>query len=392
MAESLIGGRYRLTRKIGSGSFGDIYLGTDIASSVEVAIKMERAKSRHPQLLYESKVYKLLRGGEGIPCVHWYGTESVFHVMVMDLLGPSLEDLFTYCSRRFSLKTVLSIGSQLMRRIEYVHSMNFIHRDIKPDNFLIGLRKKASMLYIIDFGLAKRYRDPKTHQHIPYRENKALTGTARYASINTHIGIEQSRRDDLESIGYVLMYFLRGSLPWQGLKARNRTQKYQKIMEKKMTTPLDTLCEGFPSAFVSYFEYLRMLRFEDKPDYLYLRGILRDLYCDEGFADDSVFDWNIVQAKKDKAKRAAAAEAAAAGGGEGAAGADGAAEDGKAADPADAADDAAGGGGGGGGGGVAPAEGRDGREAEKAKAEAEAAPAPTRRRMPSLLRRARRRK
>ena len=132
-------------------------------------------------------------------------------------------------------------------RIEYIHSKNFIHRDIKPDNFLMGLAKKGNLVYIIDFGLAKKFRDPRTHLHIAYRENKNLTGTARYASINTHMGVEQSRRDDLESLGYVFMYFNRGSLPWQGLKAQTKRQKYERISEKKMATGVEELCKGFPS-------------------------------------------------------------------------------------------------------------------------------------------------
>jgi serine/threonine protein kinase len=176
----------------------------------------------------------------------------------------------------------VEIARVQLSRVEYVHSKSFIHRDIKPDNFLMGLGKRANQVHIIDFGLAKKYRDPKSHIHIPYRENKNLTGTARYASINTHLGIEQSRRDDIESLGYVMMYFLRGSLPWQGLKAATKKQKYEKISEKKMVTAIEILCRGFPSEFVTYFQYCRSLRFDDKPDYSYLRKQLRDLFTREG--------------------------------------------------------------------------------------------------------------
>jgi len=139
------------------------------------------------------------------------------------------------------LKTVLMLADQMINRVEYVHMKSFLHRDIKPDNCLMGLGKRTNQVYIIDFGLAKKYRDSTTHQHIPYREHKNLTGTARYASVNTHLGVEQSRRDDLESLGYVLMYFLKGSLPWQGLKAGTKKQKYEKISERKIATSVDVL-------------------------------------------------------------------------------------------------------------------------------------------------------
>ncbi|EPQ18296.1 Casein kinase I isoform epsilon [Myotis brandtii] len=159
----------------------------------------------------------------------------------------------------------------------------------------MGLGKKGNLVYIIDFGLAKKYRDARTHQHIPYRENKNLTGTARYASINTHLGIEQSRRDDLESLGYVLMYFNLGSLPWQGLKAATKRQKYERISEKKMSTPIEVLCKGYPSEFSTYLNFCRSLRFDDKPDYSYLRQLFRNLFHRQGFSYDYVFDWNMLK-------------------------------------------------------------------------------------------------
>jgi len=301
--ELRVGGKYRLGRKIGSGSFGDIYLGTNINTGEEVAIKLESVKTRHPQLAYEYKVYRILAGGVGIPNVRWFGREGDFNVMVMDILGPSLEDLFNFCSRKFTLKTVLMLADQMLARIEYVHTKNFIHRDLKPDNFLIGLgRRKLNQIYIIDFGLAKRYRDPRTHRHIPYVEGKSLTGTARYASINTHLGIEQSRRDDLESLGYVLMYFNRGQLPWQGLKANTKKEKYNRIAEKKMSTPVEILCKHFPTEFATYLNYCRALRFDDKPDYAYLRRLFRDLFFRQGYAADYRFDWTVLNYKHDKIK------------------------------------------------------------------------------------------
>ncbi|KAE8698436.1 Casein kinase I isoform epsilon [Hibiscus syriacus] len=244
--ERIIGQKYKLGRKIGSGSFGEIYLATHIETGETVAVKIENRQTKHPQLLYEAKLYNILQGGSGIARIKWCGVNGEDNMLVLDLLGPSLEDLFVYCGRKFSLKTVLILADQMITRVEFMHAKGFLHRDIKPDNFLMGLGRKANQVYIIDFGLAKRYRDPNTNRHIPYRENKNLTGTARYASCNAHLGIEQSCRDDLESFGYVLLYFLRGSLPWQGLKAATKKQKYNKICEKKVATPIEVLCKLHP--------------------------------------------------------------------------------------------------------------------------------------------------
>ncbi|CAH8324030.1 unnamed protein product [Eruca vesicaria subsp. sativa] len=295
MEPPLIGNKFRLGRKIGSGSFGEIYLGTDVQTNEEVAIKLESVKTAHPQLSYESRIYRVVQGGTGIPNIKWYGVEGDYNVLVMDLLGPSLEDLFGYCNRKFTLKTVLMLADQMINRLEFIHSKSYLHRDIKPDNFLMGLGRRSNQVYIIDFGLAKKYRDSSTHRHIPYRENKSLIGTPRYASLNTHLGIEQSRRDDVESLGYILMYFLMGSLPWQGLKAGNKKQKYDKISEKKVSTSIETLCRGHPTEFASYFHYCRSLRFDDKPDYAYLKRLFRNLFIREGFQFDFVFDWTVLK-------------------------------------------------------------------------------------------------
>ena len=216
----------------------------------------------------------------------------------MELLGPSIEDLFNYCQRRFSLKTVLLLADQFITRIESVHSKNFIHRDIKPDNFLIGLAKQSNMVYLIDFGLAKKYRDTKSHKHIPYKEGKTLTGTARYASINAHLGIEQSRRDDLESICYSLIYFLKGKLLWQGVRANTKQEKYHKINEKKMATPVEYLCLGLPIEFATFLHYCRSLRFEDRPDYAFIRKLFKELMITSNFQYDFMYDWAFAEPMK----------------------------------------------------------------------------------------------
>jgi serine/threonine protein kinase len=290
----LANGRFIIKAKLGNGSFGDIFAGVDTWNSMDVAIKLEHVKARHPQLQYEARVYKLLHASGqaiGIPNMYWAGTEGDYHAMVMDLCGPCLEDLFTYCGRIFTMKTTLQLADQLLHRIQHMHTHHFLHRDIKPENFVMGTGSRAHHVNIVDFGLSKRFFDPKLHQHIPYKEGKPLTGTARYCSVSTHLGVEQGRRDDLEAIGFLLVYFAKGSLPWQGLKVADQGQKTARIGEKKIATTLEYLCKDLPNAFLRYLRTVRALKFEETPDYDALRGMFADVFRSEGYRQDYIFDW-----------------------------------------------------------------------------------------------------
>ncbi|OHS94783.1 hypothetical protein TRFO_39038 [Tritrichomonas foetus] len=295
--EGQIAGPYTILNRIGSGSFGTIYLCEHNETHKQYAAKVESVSTKIPQLSFESRLYKLIAGGNNIAKTHWQGVVNNNNVVVMDLLGKSLENLHEE-KKKFSLKTVLMLIEQMIKCVEYLHRKHFIHRDIKPDNFVIGQGGDTSKIYIIDFGLAKRYRDPLTLKHVKYSDRKQLTGTARYASVNALRGIEQSRRDDMEALGYVWMYFLRGDLPWMGIRANVPQKKYSMICDCKMATSFEVLCEGFPQQFITYFKNIRALRFTEEPDYANYRLMFRELLLHYNFVYDGIFDWSISKAKR----------------------------------------------------------------------------------------------
>eukprot|EP00914_Ancora_sagittata_P033886 GHVO01068476.1.p1 GENE.GHVO01068476.1~~GHVO01068476.1.p1 ORF type:complete len:422 (-),score=42.81 GHVO01068476.1:116-1381(-) len=288
-------GRWRLSKKLGSGSFGDIFLGYDPYNGQQVAIKLEQSNIKFPQLMLEAKIYRLLRGAVGIPEIIWHGQEKKWNVLVMQRLGSSLETLFNRCGRLFSVRTAAFIGHQVLERLELFHSKNLIHRDVKPDNLLVPYKSESSntstTIYMIDYGLSKRYRD-SYGRHIPYREGKSLTGTARYASINTHLGAEQSRRDDIEATIYMLLYFMKGVLPWQGLRGLGKEQKYARIQKKKIETRPEELCADVPREFLNLLKYTRSLRFDAKPDYWMMKSVLRRLFETPG-TTTILMDWQL---------------------------------------------------------------------------------------------------
>merc|ERR1740121_2024247 len=291
---ALVNGRYKTQREIGSGSYSDVYLGVDTLSGDEVAMKFEWTKAdKGARLLYEAKLYQSLPRHQGIPRVpriFWYGRQAEYNIMVMELLGPSLEDLFRACNRKFSLKTTAMLGEQIVDLLEFVHSQGVLHRDIKPHNFLMGTGERSRHVYVMDFGLAKRYLG-EDGAHIVCTKKKGLTGTVRYTTLNVHRGLEPSRRDDLGAVGYVLMHFNLGRLPWQGIDAKSKRVKQRKIGRRKERTPNQELCKSFPQEFALFLDHCDKLEFDQAPDYGYLRKLMRDVCSGLGLEWDLRFDW-----------------------------------------------------------------------------------------------------
>ena len=290
--------KYHCIKKLGEGSFGRIYEG--VYHSEHFALKFEDINSNSNLLESEASIMNYLKG-PNIPNVRSYGTSGNYNILIMQLMGKSLEDLINI-RKTFPLKTVCLIGYQMITVLEYIHNKHIVHRDLKPDNFVMGLNELAKYVYLLDFGLAKKYRSSTTLKHYPLINKKKLTGTARYASINALRGYEQSRRDDLESAGYVLMYFLRGSLPWQGIPGKNKDERYKKILQKKEETSAHELCKDFPEEFEKYIDYTRNMEYEEDPDYERLKEYFKNIIEEKNENFDYIYIWSTEEEKKQRKK------------------------------------------------------------------------------------------
>ena len=288
---------YTIIKELGKGAFGIVYKAIKKKDNKYVAIKVEK-KDNNSRLKNEVAIYNKIqkKKNKGFPKIYELINMKKKLIIVMDMLGPSLEDLYDFCNKNFSIKTILMIGIQILNRIEVLHKTGYIHRDIKPDNFLIGSKDKKSRIFMIDLGLAKKYTNGD--EHIEYRTDKNFTGSFRYSSIRNHKGIEQSRRDDLESIGYMLLYFFKKKLPWQGLKGSTKKKRSINIYNVKSSISLEDLCKGVPREFFLYMKYCRFLHFKMEPNYDLLKNLFITLFKKNNYKLDFEYDWNIMAKKK----------------------------------------------------------------------------------------------
>ena len=317
----VVAGRFRLIHCIGSGSFGEIYVGNDLQNNNEmVALKLEPLYAKYPQLQYESSVYQDLQGGCNIAHFVWFGSEAMQKIMAIQNLGRSLDTLFNFSMNQFSMKTILMIADQMISAIEFMHKKGYIHRDIKPENFLMGADKNnKNVLYIIDFGLSTQYiisnskleknkqqaNAPSNNNindaynsnmdyfyHIKPTKNNKFIGNAKFQSINGHKGLTLSRRDDMEAIAYLLIYFLKGSLPWDEVTARrDKKLLFEQITQIKIKTSTEKLCQGLPKEFSQYLNSVKSLKFDEEPHYAEYRKMFRELFIKMGYIYDYDYDW-----------------------------------------------------------------------------------------------------
>lgn len=292
--KTIFKGKFVVGRRLGKGGFGEVFAAIQTATNEPVAIKMEKTTNKNSFLFHEAKVMQEIQkhptadGVAAIGSLKYFGQEGNYRMLIMALHGPSLEDIHSKM-RRFSLRSTLLLGIQMLERLEFVHEAGFVHRDLKPDNFVTGGGDLSRRIFLIDFGLSARYCD-RSGVHLPPSSGKAFVGTFRYASMRTHEGHSQSRRDDLEQLVYVLIFLYRGRLPWSGLNIDDADEKERKIGALKRDLPLEKICEGCPEKFQLLLNYAREMEFDEPINYVNCRLLLSSILDDFNFSADP-YDW-----------------------------------------------------------------------------------------------------
>ena len=281
--------KYKPIKLIGAGTFSVVYEGYNIQDKTKVALKIEQKKSKISLLKSEAcNIFSLQ--GFGIVKFISFGHNKDFNILVEPLLGKTLYSLFLESKKNFTLKDICLISIQTLERIEHIHSKGYLHGDIKPENFLIG-KKDPRIIYIIDFGLSKKYRSDRSGRHIQFCVTKKMTGTARYASTNNLRGVEISRRDDLESLAYMIIYFVMKKLPWQGIRANNLQNRYKKIYYMKKKLIEDEMFLKMPQEIQNFYKDIKKLKFEEEPNYNKLKEYFRELLIKNNLKEDNNFSW-----------------------------------------------------------------------------------------------------
>ena len=292
--EDLIGrtlfGKYKVIKKIAEGTQSTIYSGENIKTGEGIAIKTEKKNDNTCLLEQEINILIKLKQHEGIVNLISCGKRKNNLILIEKLLGKSLDVLFLDSSKKFTLPDICQIAIQCLDRLEYIHSKEIIHCDIKPENFAIGI-KDPNVIYLIDFGLCQDYIDIKTGKHKNFRFTGYMTGTARYASRNALKGNQLSRRDDVESFIFMILYFLSKKLPWQGTRAKTLTARYKKIYLAKKDFKYHDFCKNYPKEIVQCIEYIYFLKFNEKPNYEYMRKLFKKILKDINFPKKDYFSW-----------------------------------------------------------------------------------------------------
>ena len=281
---------------LGNGTFGSVYKGIDVETKERVAIKIEpKLSSNTPRIPFEREIYQILNRetpSKYLPRIKWSGSfHDKYNAIVMEQLDTSLEKLFRDRGKRFSIRTIMMVWYRLIQIIENIHSKGILHRDIKPDNIMIGKSPNRSKLYLIDYGLSKVYYNTAQKQHIPPLKDKVMTGTVKFASVRNLAGHEQSRRDDLEAVFYTILYFVRGELPWDHVKVKNLEQTKRDTLVIKRSVGDERLCQDLPEVFLQIIQYIKSLSFEETPNYCLLKNWITYTMEQYQFGLEDQYDW-----------------------------------------------------------------------------------------------------